>query len=58
LKWFALPRPAVIYDATNCIALLLIGGGVGMFSVGAACITVGALVMGLNLATAKWSRGD
>jgi hypothetical protein len=50
MKW--LVRPAVIYDLVNCAALSLIGSGVGVaFGIGPALITVGTLVLGLNVIT-------
>lgn len=50
MKWnLKPPSPAMVYDITNIVALLLIGGGVGMFSIGASLITVGVLVLALNI---------
>ena len=38
-----------IYDLSLVIGILLIGGGVGMISIPAALISVGALIIGLTL---------
>lgn len=52
MKWNTLAppwNPETVYDLVNLVALALIGFGVGMFSAGAALITVGVLVLALNI---------
>lgn len=46
----------IIYNASMLAGLAMIGGGVAIWSVAAALVTVGALVISLTLAAASLSR--
>lgn len=47
---------AIVYNASLAVGLVLIGAGVAMWSVPAAMVTVGALVIGLAILGAFLSR--
>lgn len=46
----------IVYNASMLVGLALIGAGVAIWSIAAALVTVGALVIGLTLAAANLSR--
>lgn len=47
---------ARVYDISNCVGILLIGAGVASWSVAAALVTVGALIIALSVLGAFFSR--
>lgn len=46
----------ISYNIALLIGILLVGGGVAMFSIGAALVAVGSLVIGLTLFGASLMR--